>query len=792
MRRFLIFFLITTLLLTACGTLEVDYLDGDSPVLEITATDSPAANPAPLSMDSTSSEIRQRLFESPLHWQTIFVEAQVTENGTAPRRVQVWVDQSALSFRTLSGPVDGKAETYRAADGMSLLEMDLQTGASDISPFLSETISLPYFPVAPSQYPTDTIQSQPLTSYVDSHLGTMLFPSDIAQNQGTFKPVAMEVVDYKLTLVVEWTYIQNELPSYRAWVDIATGVFLRYQRFEKSGGESPLSEIIVTRVIYDLPIPSSFFSPNVTALPDFANDPLSIAVEAPTPAAPEGYDPLGMVYAYVAENGSSVRAMRLVRIPASCALGESDCPQAEEIETPVALTSSLQPMAWSPKRNEAAWTYPMNKDQRIWTLYLFNAEDNSWKELAQMDRYMDPPMWSRSGEWISFRAQDGDGNEAVYAVRRDGSGLKNLTDSKDLPAEGRPYIVNAWLGENIILHPGTPDGTGTIYLMRAEDGFVKPLFETALTKSTFVPSPDASLLAFVEYEGNNQKQLIKIITPDGKTLRDLATFVSGSVMELTWSPDGQQLGFVLMTESASTVYVIDNDGRNLRQVFMSATDAHYVFSPDGKSLFVKTIDGTGEHVYAVNLSTLDAHLVQVPGIGLNEAWVYIFAVQPFASAANSTMVVPSPTIVATISPTVDQVIARYENPTYGYSISHPVSFKVKAQGDEFVELGDQIVISASENNPASAQGGGHVFETSTEMEIGDYTATLLTGYTGAIGGYIPQQFRMYVFERNGLYFTFKLYALGLHAQGGNLSQVVFLNPDDVERFDELILTVQFK
>ncbi len=625
MRRILLLTLIASLLLTACGTFEVTIINnngGDSPAVDVTATDSPAAVVAPLSMSSTSNEIRQRLFESPLNWRTIFIEAQLTENGASPRRVQVWVDQSALSFRALSGPVDGKAETYRAADGMSLLEMDLKTGASDISPFLGEAISLPYFPVAPSQYPTIMIQSQPLTAYVDSHLGTMLFPSDIAQNEGTFKAVAMEVVDYKLTLVIEWTYIQNELPSYRAWVDIATGVFLRFQQFEKSGGSTPLSETVFTHVVYDLPIPASFFSPNVAALPDFVSDPLLIAVEAPTPAAAEGEDPLGLVYAFVAGDGYPVRAMRFVRIPASCALGEADCPEAEEIATPVPLTSSLQNVVWSPKRNEAAWTYPINEDQRIWTLFLFNAAENKWKELVQMDRYMDPPMWSRSGEWIAFRAQDGNGGEAIYAVRRDGSGLKNLTDSQDLPAEGRPYIADAWLGENIILRPGNLGGTGMVYLMRAEDGFVKPLFETALNKFVFVPSPDASFLAYVEQNGNSQKQLVKIITPNGKTLQDLATFVSGSVMGLTWSPDGNQLGFVLTTDSAASVYVIDRDGRNLREVYKTATDAHFVFSPNGNYLLVETIDGTGQHIYAINLSTLDARLVQVPGIALNEAWMF--------------------------------------------------------------------------------------------------------------------------------------------------------------------------
>jgi dipeptidyl aminopeptidase/acylaminoacyl peptidase len=449
----------------------------------------------------------------------------------------------------------------------------------------------------------------------------MLFPADIAQNEGTFKPIAMEVVDYKLTLVVEWTYIANSQPSYRAWVDVATGVFLRYQQFEKSGGATVLSETIFTRVDYDLSFPSDLFSPAVSAMPEFVSDPLVVVAVTPTPAAFVDKDPLGMVYAFVTDNGYPVRATRLVRLPGSCAVGLSDCPEAEVIETPVPLDYSLSPLVWSPTRQLAAWSYSNNTDYNIWGLYFFDARAGTWKMMAEFNRSIDPPMWSRDGTWIAFRVQ-GDGQEAIFAMRADGSGLRELTATDKLPAEGKPYVMDSWLGENVILRSAKPGATGTIYLMRVEDGFVKPLFETLLTKASFIESPDGTLLAYVDYDYTNQKQVVKIITPDGNTLRELTTFVNGSVQELTWSSDGKQLAFVHRTDTASSVYVIDSDGRNLRQAFMNTTDTHFVFSPDGKYLLIQTIDGTGEHLYAVNLSTLVARLVQAPGVALNEGWMW--------------------------------------------------------------------------------------------------------------------------------------------------------------------------
>ncbi len=620
MRRILGLVIILTLLLTSCGTFEVILTNSDelamTPATEV-ATD----NPLPLNMYSSSDEIRQFILESPTRWQSLFLDAQVFSPFEPVQRMQVWVDQPALSFRALAGPADGAAETYHSSDSRSQLELNLLTGESSIAPFEVGEIALPYTPQAPVPG-GDSIQPHPLSTASGMHLGILVFPSDIAQNEGTFTPVAMEVVAYHITLVVDWTYIQNELPSYRAWVDVSTGIFLRYQQFEKSGGTEVKQEALVTRVDYDLAFPPEMFSPNISVMPGFVSEPLAPVALSITPSVFESTDPLGLVYSYVTDNNYPVPVMRLVRLPASCVINRSDCPQPEIIETPVALTSSLQPLVWSPTRNEAAWAYPVNSDARIWTLYLFDALDKSWKELVQMDRYMDPPMWSRDGTWLAFRIQDGNGGSQVYAIRRDGSDLKDLTASDQLPADGKPYVMDAWLGENVVLRSGKPGQMGTLYLMRVGDGYVKPLFDDLLTKAPFNELPDGTLLATVDYDYNSQKQVVRIISPDGRTLRDLAVFAGGSVLSLTWSPDGAQLAFIHLTDSASSIYVIDADGRNLRQVYMSNTDVHFVFSPDAQYLLVQAIDGTGEHLYIIDLETLEPYLIQVPGVALNEAWMH--------------------------------------------------------------------------------------------------------------------------------------------------------------------------
>ena len=155
-------------------------------------------------------------------------------------------------------------------------------------------------------------------------------------------------------------------------------------------------------------------------------------------------------------------------------------------------------------------------------------------------------------------------------------------------------------------------------------------------------------------------------------------------------------------------------------------------------------------------------------------------------------VAPSPTIIATISPTVEQVWTAYENERYGYGISFPQNLKVTVYSEEFVHIGDKIVIGVMTMAPTDMPGDRPIFETSTDVQVGAYPAKLLTGYIGAIGGYIPQQFRMYLFQRTDHYVTVTLYALGLNVTEGDMSQIVALNPEDVPGFELIIASLRFR
>jgi Tol biopolymer transport system component len=220
--------------------------------------------------------------------------------------------------------------------------------------------------------------------------------------------------------------------------------------------------------------------------------------------------------------------------------------------------------------------------------------------------------------------QDGNGSEDIYAIRRDGSQLTNLSASEKLPSDGSPYALSGWINNHVILHDRS---NGRIYLLRVEDGAVTPLFDTPLAKSDLVvPSPDGYFLAYTE--AADQNIVLKLLTPDGSTARELTAFRKTSIYPIVWSPDGARLAFVALTDasdpaSGQDVFIIGSNGHELQKVYHSASAsiAEIDFSPDGNYLLFQDDDAAGRHIFAVDLPTLGHHMLQIPNLPLDWWWL---------------------------------------------------------------------------------------------------------------------------------------------------------------------------
>ncbi|HSL42526.1 MAG TPA: hypothetical protein VK897_03780 [Anaerolineales bacterium] len=629
MRHSFILLIALSLILSACGTLEISLA---TPPPEISAPPAGSAFETiaepELSLTSSSEEIQHAMLESATNWLTIWMDGTVTQyaldgSDTALQvtREQVWIDQSLSRFRILTGSAEGMAEKFKASDGTTILEMDLKSGQSQSYPLPDFAKVKQFVPTLEPGYG----YPQPLWGQMGTELSQLAFSSDLAQNEGTFKAVATEFVADREAVVVEWTYAQNDLPSWRLWLDAETAVILKMQTFAKEGGESIQSEAVVNQVTYDDIFADSLFRAPVS-LPQFGDVKGGESEPAETGAeASSGRDALGELYFFTLPHQSG-QAVQMVRLPGLCVVGLATCPKLEPVTPPFPFDFTLTPLSWSPDGNLAAFSYPDGSSGTPHKLWLFDPAADTWTSLFEY-AYIDPPFWSPDGDWIAFRVQDGLGGEDVYAIRRDGSGLRNLTASSSLPDEGRPYVMDGWITGNIIAHSAKPGNEGTVYLIRVADGHVQPMFDRLVTKAVFIPSSDGAWLAYDDYNYDSQKHTLFVTEPDGANPVEVASFTGGSLYPIIWSPDNTRLAFVYYMDyvqnsnPTADVYVINRNGTGLKQVYRGVTVGSIMFSPDGNYLLVdETTSPTGGHLFAVNLDTLDQRIIQAPGLSLDTDW----------------------------------------------------------------------------------------------------------------------------------------------------------------------------
>jgi dipeptidyl aminopeptidase/acylaminoacyl peptidase len=380
------------------------------------------------------------------------------------------------------------------------------------------------------------------------------------------------------------------------------------------------------------PTPASFFDaltppPNPDLAPaaapqadatSAANQPALPVITASAPGGDK--ERAGDLYFFLQprQGGGSIE---LVHVSGICIVDSVNCPPLEKIHVPFALNFTINALDWSPDGKHAAFAYPDNANGTPQKLFLFDPAVKTWTAIAEFP-YIDPPFWSPDGNLIAFRAQDGSGGESVYVIRRDGKDLKNI--SANLPAADRPYIMDGWYADNIIMRPVLPGSAGSIYLIRAGDGTARPLFASALTKAQFIASPDASLFVYDDYDRNTQRHILRSIQPDGANPMTLAEFTGGSLYPIVWSPDGNFIAFNYSSAGVAPVaevYVVSRAGDKISVVYQGATVGRLIFSPNGKYLLVEeTTSISGGHLFIIDLATLEKKILQAPGLSTDYDW----------------------------------------------------------------------------------------------------------------------------------------------------------------------------
>jgi len=145
------------------------------------------------------------------------------------------------------------------------------------------------------------------------------------------------------------------------------------------------------------------------------------------------------------------------------------------------------------------------------------------------------PRWSPDGEWIAF-ISDKSGEDEVYIIKPDGSGLTQLTnDAKSYRFEldwspDSKYLLNS-------------DKEMNLYLIDVSAKKSKTIAHSKVWEiRSFGFSPDSKWITYVDAGDNQFNQIHLYNIADGKTHKITSEFYNSS--QPTWDPDGKYLFFV--------------------------------------------------------------------------------------------------------------------------------------------------------------------------------------------------------------------------------------------------------
>jgi TolB protein len=199
------------------------------------------------------------------------------------------------------------------------------------------------------------------------------------------------------------------------------------------------------------------------------------------------------------------------------------------------------------------------------------------------------PRWSPDGKTIAFKSNRG-GSYNLYLMDADGKNVRRVTDHA-----GNDFDPS-WLpdGQSLVFASDRDRGVGRLDLYRIwiADGSVERL-TNFFSGYAFMPSvsSDGNWVAFVAttfpFDGGytNQVHVLELATHQTWPFD-----VTANGCWPNWSPDGQSIAHVSLTQEPSTVQVVSSFGDNPQPIPGEAGRWHYYpdWSPDNKLLAVST------------------------------------------------------------------------------------------------------------------------------------------------------------------------------------------------------------
>jgi Tol biopolymer transport system component len=199
------------------------------------------------------------------------------------------------------------------------------------------------------------------------------------------------------------------------------------------------------------------------------------------------------------------------------------------------------------------------------------------------DRAVDiRPAWSPDNRSIAYQSNRGSSTFHIYVMSAEGSDQRPLTQGST--DDRHP----AWMPDGKEILFDSSDGTESeIWMVSAADGSRKQITHVGALASFASPSPDGQYLSFYVFQNETlDLWTARIDGSDAKPVtRNLASAENNQCTfachPAAWHPDSRTIAY--SAGELDTIWSVDSDGRNLRQVIANGGDNHFPwFMPDGR------------------------------------------------------------------------------------------------------------------------------------------------------------------------------------------------------------------
>lgn len=221
------------------------------------------------------------------------------------------------------------------------------------------------------------------------------------------------------------------------------------------------------------------------------------------------------------------------------------------------------------------------------------------------------PVSSPDGRRIAF-VSDRDGDDDVYVVNLDGSGLRKLT--RDARA-GSYDSAPAWSpdGARIAFASTRDGGEAEIYVMRADGTKPRRLTRTPRYVSDTTPSwsPNGQRIVFASNRAGFDNQELYVMRADGRHVLRL-TRSRDDDGQPAWSPGGRRIAFVSRRDRNDEIYVVNADGSHPVRLTSTTGQDEFLprWSPSGERLvFWSTAAGRADRIWSISADGAGRRLV---------------------------------------------------------------------------------------------------------------------------------------------------------------------------------------